>query len=294
MAGAGTGDEGRVAIIAGGGNLAVRVAEVLARQGRNPFVFAIEGEADPALLRFEHKVIGLAQFGTMLSILRRVKPADVVMIGGIRRRPPLRQMRPDWTAILLAARFLPRLGSGDDTLLRAVVETIEQAGFRVRGVHELVPELLAEAGQIAGPLPGRKDREAIATAAAGALALGRLDAGQACVAIGRRIVALEGAEGTDAMLARVADLRAQGRLPKGRGGALVKLAKPGQELRADLPTIGVTTVENAAAAGLNGIGVHAGRALIADHELTCSRASERGLFVVGVIPGALPEGQDEP
>lgn len=291
MAGDDANTVGRVAIIAGGGSLAVRVAEELAARGRDPFVIAVQGEADPALLRYEHTVIGVAQIGALIATLRRISPSDVVMIGGITRRPNLRQIRPDWTTIRLAARFLPRLKSGDDVLLRGVVETIEEAGFRVRGVHELVPDLLAGEGQIAGSAPGIRDREAIGSAVAGALALGRLDAGQACVAIGRRVVALEGVEGTDAMLGRVRDLRAQGRLPSSRGGVLAKLAKPGQELRADLPTIGVATVENADAAGLSGIVVHAGRALIADHELTCAKARERGLFIVGIVPESMTDGQ---
>lgn len=289
MTGVTAGKDGRVAIVAGGGRLPIWLAETLELQGREPFVVAIDGEADPEILRFEHQTINAAEIGVLISILNRVAPADVVMIGSIGRRPPLHKMRPDWTTIRLAARFLPKLRSGDDVLLRGIVEMIEEAGHRVRGVHELLPELLAEEGHIAGPKPGSADHEAIAAGVAGALALGRLDAGQACVAIGRRVVALEGAEGTDAMLERVAELRAQDRLPKRRGGVLIKLAKPGQELRTDLPTIGTRTVENAAAAQLAGIGVHAGRALIADYEKTCAKADELGLFVRGIVPEALAE-----
>ena len=120
-----------------------------------------------------------------------------------------------------------------------------------------------------------------------AAALGALDAGQACVAIGKRIVALEGAEGTDMMLERVAELRGLGRLKAGRGGVLVKLAKSGQELRADLPTIGTATMDKAAEAGLSGIAIHAGRALISDYETTCAHAEKAGLFLIGIVPEEL-------
>lgn len=281
--------DGRVAIIAGGGRLPGFVAETLQSQGRDPFIVAIEGEADPALLQYEHRTINTAQIGVLIEILDRVQPSDVVMIGGIRRRPSLTQIRLDWTTIRLAAKFLRRLRAGDDVLLRGVVEMIESAGYRVRGVHELVPELLASEGHIAGPKPASSSREAIAKAVEGAIALGNLDAGQACVAIGRRIVAFEGAEGTDAMLERVAQLRAEGRIPARRGGVLVKLAKPGQELRADLPTIGANTVENSAAAGLAGICVHAGRALIADFEITTAKADELGIFLTGIDPEAFSQ-----
>ncbi len=282
----------RVAIIAGGGDIPLYVAETLAEQGRNPFIVAIEGEADPALYRFEHQVVYPIRPGVLMSILKRVNPSDVVMVGGVKSRPKLRKIRPDWTTIKVMARFLPKLRSGDDVLLRGVVEMIEEAGYRVRGVHELVPNLLASEGHIAGPRPASSNRQPIATAIEGAIALGNLDAGQGCVAIGRRIVALEGAEGTDAMLERVARLRAEGRISGRRGGVLVKLAKPGQELRADLPTIGVRTVENAAAAGLSGICVHAGRALIADLDVTCAKADELGVFLTGIDPETFGEPVD--
>jgi DUF1009 family protein len=206
------------------------------------------------------------------------------MVGGVGARPDLRRLRPDWTTLRLAAYLLPKLRAGDDAILRGVIATIESAGFPVRGVHELVPDLLAEAGHIAGPKPARADIDAISAAARGALALGSLDAGQACVAVGKRIVALEGAEGTDLMLQRVAELRRIGRMKAGRGGVLVKLAKPGQELRADLPTIGTATIENAARAGLKGIAIHAGNALISDFEATCTRAKEEKVFLVGIDP----------
>jgi DUF1009 family protein len=110
----------------------------------------------------------------------------------------------------------------------------------------------------------------------------RFDIGQAVVVIGGRVVALEAAEGTDAMLARVAALRRDGRVRAGkRRGVLVKMAKRGQDLRTDLPVIGADTVENAAAAGLAGIAVEAGRTLIAERPATVAAADRAGLFVVG-------------
>ena len=275
---------GRVAIVAGSGRIPVYAAEKLAAAGRDPFIVAIEGEADEELLRYEHDFVNTAEIGRLVAILKRVGPSEVVMVGGVGARPDLRRLRPDWTTLRLAAWLLPKLRAGDDVILRGVIETIEGAGIPVRGVHELVPDLLAKAGHIAGPRPTKADNDAIAVAARGALALGALDAGQACVVIGKRIVALEGAEGTDMMLQRVAELRRIGRLKAGRGGVLVKLAKPGQELRADLPTIGEATVGNAARAGLKGIAVHAEKALISDFEATCAQAREEGVFVVGIDP----------
>ena len=281
---------GRVAIVAGSGRIPVYAAEKLAAAGRDPFIVAIEGEANEELLRYEHDFVNTAEIGRLVSILKRVGPSEVVMVGGVGARPDLRRLRPDWTTLRLAAFLLPKLRAGDDAILRGVIATIEGAGFPVRGVHELVPDLLADSGHIAGPKPARADSEAVSAAVRGALALGSLDAGQACVAVGKRIVALEGAEGTDLMLQRVAELRRIGRMKAGRGGVLVKLAKPGQELRADLPTIGVATVENAARAGLKGIAVHAGNALISDFEATCARANEEGVFLIGIDPDSVTAG----
>jgi DUF1009 family protein len=288
--GAGDGDRsGRIAIIAGNGQLPVTVAETLEKQGRNPFIFAIEGEADPALHRFEHETIYTAHIGRLLSTLKKVKPTEVVMIGGVRSRPNLLRIIPDRTTLRLLGRMLPKLRQGDDSLLRSVVEIIESEGVRVRGVHELVPELLAAKGLIAGPAPRKSDLESMQTGIAGAKALGLLDAGQACVAVGKRIVALEGAEGTDLMLERIAGLRNTGRLAKRPGGVLVKLAKPIQDIRVDLPTVGVSTIENAARAGLKGVAVHAGSSLIADYPDTCAKADELGLFLMGVDPEECPQ-----
>ncbi|WP_421851142.1 LpxI family protein [Oricola sp.] len=279
-----TGGDDRVAVIAGGGQLPVQVVETLRHAGRAPFVIAIEGEADPALLQFEHETIYPVHVGRLMSILDRVKPSAVVMIGAVKGRPSILRAIPDWPTLRVAARMLPKLRSGDDTLLRSVVDMIEEAGYPVRGVHEFLPDLLARKGNIAGPKPSKRDLDAVMTAANGAVTLGALDAGQACVAVGRRIVALEGAEGTDLMLERVAELRKLGRLPAGRGGVLVKLAKPNQEIRVDLPTIGISTVEKAAAAGLRGIAVHAGHALIADHESACGAAKQLDVFILGIDP----------
>ncbi len=137
---------------------------------------------------------------------------------------------------------------------------------------------------LTGTAPDAKERRNIAAAMAAALRLGNLDIGQGAIAAGGRVVALEGAEGTDLMIARVRDLRAAGRIPK-RGGVLVKMAKPRQDERADLPAIGVSTVENAARAGLAGIAVEAGRTFILGFGETVAMANERGLFIETISRG---------
>jgi len=166
--------------------------------------------------------------------------------------------------------------------LKMAIELIEASGARVIGVQDIIPELLAQTGPLGAIEPDKDDWKDIEVAAAAAVALGRLDVGQGAVAVGGRVVALEGPEGTDAMLARVAALRTEGRISTRRRGVLVKLCKPQQDLRADLPSIGASTIEGARAAGLAGIAIEAGRALVLERSATISQATEAGIFVTGI------------
>jgi DUF1009 family protein len=272
--------EGRTAIVAGNGLLPVAVAESLRKQGGNPLIVAIKGEAQPELYEGDHAEISIVELGGLVKILKAENISNVVLAGGIRHRPEFRAaLRPGNGNLIALLRFLRAFRLGDDGLLRAVIATIESYGFRVLGAHEIVPDIVA-------PAPGtitrkRADRESIANMEAArqaAIMIGSLDIGQAAVAIGRRVVALEGVEGTDAMLQRVADLRREKRINR-KGGVLVKCAKPQQEVRADLPAIGVSTVENAVKAGLKGIAIEARRTLILGFSETVAAADEAGLFI---------------
>ncbi len=158
------------------------------------------------------------------------------------------------------------------------------------GVQDIAPDLLATSGALGRIKPSADDVADIARAAEAAEALGRLDVGQGAVSIGGRIVALEGVEGTDRMLNRVAELRAEGRISMKRKGVLVKLCKPQQDIRADLPAIGISTVINAEKAGLAGIAVQAGRALVIEREKMLAAANEAGLFVCGIDLGLKDNG----
>jgi DUF1009 family protein len=274
----------RIALIAGSGRLPVEVAEGLERAGTPPLVIAIDGETHlpGAYDRLEQVKLPIEAFSELLPLLKRQRITHVVMAGGVSRRPPLRRIR--WSVQLL--RLLPRviaaLASGDNGLLSAIVGHLEANGIRVVGAHQILPDLLAQAGPMTRRRPDAAGRRDLKAAAGAALAIGRLDIGQAAVAIGGRVVAVEGIEGTDGLLDRVKDLRGHGRIAGIGGGALVKCAKPGQELRADLPTIGPLTIERVHAAGLAGIGVEAGRAFVLEFAQTMARADALGVFVVGL------------
>jgi UDP-2,3-diacylglucosamine hydrolase len=280
---------GRIGILAGGGRLPLTIAESVLQRGGSVHIVAIEGEADASVARFPHTWVNWGQAGRMVATLR--KHADAMVIAGGVRRPDLWKLRPDLGFLLSLPQILEMMaGGGDDSVLSRVVRFFEAKGIVVRGAHEVAPDLLALGGQ-AGALAldgqGRADAELGFAVRA---ALGPLDAGQAVVVGGGRVLAIEGAEGTDAMLARVAGLR-EGIEAAARSGVLAKGPKPGQELRVDMPAIGPRTVEHAAGAGLTGVAVEADAVLLLDRSEAITAADARGIAIEGLakIPLARQE-----
>ena len=267
-----------IGIVAGGGTLPDLLRTHLVRNGHAVRTIALRGEArlpDPDATH------GIGDVEGILRSFERLRVTHAVLIGWVRRRPGLSEARLGLRALRGVPGLLRALARGDDAILRAAVGAIEGAGVAVVGVQDVWPELVCETGAVGGERPTAAERALIERCAAAARTLGRFDVGQGVVAVGRRIVAVEGLEGTDQMLERVARLRADGRLRQS-GGVLVKVSKPGQELRADLPSIGPHTIGLASAAGLRGIAVEAGRSLLIERERTLALANERALFVFGI------------
>jgi DUF1009 family protein len=267
---------GKLGILAGAGELPARLVEACRGEGRAFFVIAFEGEADPApLAGVPHAWVRLGAAGTAFKHLREEGVEELVLAGGI-RRPTLAALRPDWRA----AAFFAKAGYralGDDGLLSAIVKELEAEGFRVVGPESVLPSSLLPKGKIGRHVPDADADADIARGLEVARAMGALDIGQAAVVQQGLVLGVEAIEGTDALLARCAALRREG-----PGGVLVKTAKPGQERRADLPTIGVHTVKGAAKAGLRGIAGEAGATLVVDLDGVRREADAAGLFVVGI------------
>jgi DUF1009 family protein len=283
----------RVGIVAGGGKLPEAVASSLEAQDHKPFVVILEGEADPAgpLGSHDHALLKLEHFAELVPLLKRNRVTHLVLAGEVKRRPKLSALRLNASLLAALPRLAIELSLGDDGLLRAILRYIERRGIRVVGAHEVVPELVAVEGCYTKAAPQASDRRDIEAARTAAEAIGALDIGQGAVAIGGRVVALEGIEGTDGLLARVGGLRGHGRLAGKARGVLVKCAKPGQEARADLPSIGPNTVEGAHAAGLAGVAVEAGHSLVLDGPTMVEKADALGLFVVGLPPKGTANGR---
>jgi DUF1009 family protein len=191
----------------------------------------------------------------------------------------------DLTTLAVLPRFLPYFRGGDDRLLSGVASFLEERGFRLLGAHEVAPEILMPEGSTGRLAPDAGALDDIRFGFSLLRAIGSFDVGQATVVAGLRVLAVEAAEGTAAMLGRIAAMRSNGRLKlPPRAGVLVKAAKPGQDRRIDLPAIGPDTVAQAKAAGLAGIAVEAGSTIVAEPDRLARHADEAGLFVVGVAP----------
>jgi lipid-A-disaccharide synthase len=276
----------RIGILAGGGRLPLMLAESATRRGASAHIIAIEGEADPAVQRYPHTWVNWGEFGRMLAILRAEGGGEVVIAGGV-RRPDLFALRPDLGFFASLPRLARLLAGGDDAVLSRVVRLLEAKGLIVRGAHEVAPELLAERGAIGGVAASQEARTDAALAAAVRAAIGPFDVGQAVVVAAGRVLAIEAAEGTDAMLARVASLRQKGLAPR-LGGVLSKGPKPGQELRVDMPAIGPRTIEAAAAAELEAVAVDAGAVLVLDRAEAVRLAAARQCALLGLTPATPP------
>ncbi|HET6197226.1 MAG TPA: UDP-2,3-diacylglucosamine diphosphatase LpxI [Acetobacteraceae bacterium] len=269
-------------ILAGGGRLPGQVAAAAQAAGRNVFIIGLEGFADPAVLApWPHEVVRILAAGRIIAALREHKCRDLVLVGPV-RRPSLFNLRPDAEGARILARIGRAAFAGDDGLLAAVLKVFAEEGFHIVGVQEILNEALGPRGLLSHIAPDALAMADIGRGIAVARALGAIDVGQGCVVQQGIVLALEAAEGTDAMLGRCAGLARPG-----PGGVLVKLVKPGQDRRADLPTIGPATLRGADAAGLRGVAFEAGGTILAERAAAVAAADAAGLFLLGLGPDEL-------
>jgi len=264
-----------IGIIAGGGHLPLMLKTQLAKEGKPFFVVALEGFCDLSLYQdCPHKSIRVGAIGEILKTLKQNNATTLVFAGSV-QRPSLSSLRPDATAL----KWLTRLGVkafGDDGLFRGIIGELAKEGFQVLGVQDFLPQTLVGKGTLGGISPNFQDHRDIEKGILVAHALGVHDVGQAVVVEQGLVLAVEGIEGTAAMMHRT-----QGLKREAKGGVLVKAFKPQQESRVDLPAIGPETVKQAMLLGLNGIALESGRALIISPEETFGLADKNGLFIFG-------------
>ncbi len=269
----------KLGIIAGGGSLPKDLIDCCLAQKRDFFVLAIEGNAQKEFIpeNIPHKWIRIGQAGTGFKIFKDEKVEEIVMIGTI-KRPSFFDLVPD----LRTTAFFAKVGAkslGDDGILRALISEIEQDGMTVRGIHEVMPELLIKEGVLGKIKPSKQAKQDLKRAVEVATALGKLDVGQAAVVQQGLVLGVEGIEGTAELLNRCKNYKR-----KGDGGVLVKIRKPQQDMRVDLPAIGDKTIISAYECGLEGVALHAGNGLIVNEKETIKLADKLGIFVIGVNP----------
>lgn len=259
----------RLAILSGSGALPRLL------QAANPSAFVVTFKG------IEAEVVGYGasfeKMGALFDTLRQEGVTQVVFAGSM-ARPALNPMRFDSKMLRLAPRLMAAMNLGDDGLLSTVIDVFEGEGFAVIGAHQAAPQLIAKAGLIAGPRP----KKAILADAARALdiltTLAPLDVGQGCVVSGGLCLGIETLQGTDALLGFVAQTPAH--LRRGGGGVFYKAPKAGQELRVDMPAIGVGTVELAHEAGLDGIVIAAQKVLLLDRPALEMAIQKTGMFLL--------------
>lgn len=263
-------------LIAGGGAMPVEIIDHCNRNGIPVFAVGLKPFADEEQLgRAPHILAGIGQAGKILNAFKEHDVHDIVLAGGI-KRPSLKELIPDGEGMKIAARLALKRMS-DDGLFRAVMDEVEKRGFRIVGIEEVVPEMLFREGVYGKVKPTKDDMNDIARGWRVAKAIGAVDVGQAVVVQEGLVLAMEAIEGTDMVLSRASQLRKPGKAP-----VMVKVLKPGQDMRVDLPAIGLQTIDLFIQYGIGGIAVEAGGILLIEKEAVIKKADDHGIFIVGL------------
>ncbi|MBZ0218509.1 MAG: UDP-2,3-diacylglucosamine diphosphatase LpxI [Fimbriimonadaceae bacterium] len=272
---------GTLAIFAGGGEIPKQVVRAADSLGRALFILGMKDVTDPTLEAWPLAWLKWGEFGRMLKLLKANHCTEIVLIGKV-QRPHIKDIKFDFGALAKIPKLLSMMAGGDGDVLNALVQAFEQNGIQVIGAHQVAPELCLTEKNLGRHSPDRAASKDIQVGLDVARKIGALDIGQGVIVDSCRIVAVEAAEGTDEMIARSGMLRLGKR--HGRSGVLVKVPKPGQDLRVDMPTIGVATIEGLARAGFAGIAVERGHTLVVEKEAVRAVADKTGLFVTTVPP----------
>lgn len=273
----------KLGIVASGGALPVRIVEECAARCAPYHVIRLARLTDPSLDAHPGDDCGLAEIGKIIRSLKEAE-CDAAVFAGIVARPDFSKLKPDWRGAALLPKVIAAAAKGDGALLGVLVETLEAEGFIVVGADEVIQSVTVKRGALGRHAPAETHLADMRKGAQLVAAIGSFDVGQGAVVASGLVLAIEAAEGTDAMLERCAALPAGARGGDGLNGVLVKRPKPGQELRIDLPTIGVETIRKAHKAGLAGVAVEAGAALMLDPAEAVAEADRLGLFIYGFAP----------
>lgn len=269
-------------IIAGGGELPRAIAESARASGRDVFILAINGTTDAWAKDYPSEWLSLGEPGRAVKALHAHNCSDLTLAGRV-QRPKFSEIKLDAKGVMAAPRVIAAALKGDDALLRSLVDMFQREGFRIIGAAEAAPDLIAKPGLMGRVRPNDENNADIAQALKIVHALGAFDVGQAAIVCEGLPLAVEAAEGTDAMISRIVMLPEHFRGSAGKPrGVLVKAPKPIQDRKTDLPVVGVETVRNVSKAFLAGIAIEAGGAIIVDRTAVIAEADKLGVFLIGI------------
>lgn len=266
----------KLGIVAGGTTLPALLARSAIEGGREVFIVALKGQAEPDVVEtFDHAWVRMGAAGKALEHLRRESVEEIVLAGPV-TRPTLGELVPDGRALSFLATGV--FSMGDNGLLSAIVRQLEQQeGFRVIGIPDILEDIVAPPGVLSDRGPDSRESADIRRGMAVLESLNLADVGQAVAVQNGVVLGIEAVEGTDALINRVGELARPG-----AGPVLVKFSKTGQELRADQPVTGPGTVTACVSAGFSGIAIETGRSLILDLPNTIAVANRHNLFVTSL------------
>lgn len=273
--------QGPLGLIAGNGRFPFLVAEAARKRGRRIVLIRLREETDPGLenLVDEAHEVSLGQLGSCIAALRKAGVAEAIMAGQVRHRQIFSGIVPDLTLMGVLARLAFK---NTDSLIGGVADALEREGIRLMSSVELLSDQLADEGAMSGRRPSSDEQKAIEYGVRIATELGRLDLGQTVVVKDRAVVALEAMEGTDEAIARGARIA-------GPGVVVVKMAKPRQDMRFDVPVVGDRTLQSLREAKAAVLAVEAGKTLLLDKPAFLASAKAMGLVVVGVTRRKMEE-----
>jgi DUF1009 family protein len=262
----------KIALIAGAGPFPMLFAREMRKAGRTVVAVAHEGETDPELASLVDALVSIrvGQIGQMIAFFRSHGITEAVMAGGIAKKQ-IFDFHPDARCLSLLANVRER---GDDALLRALADEMKRDGIAIVSATDLLPSLLAPLGEMTRKLSPREEED-VRFGWRIAKEIGRLEIGQCVVVREGVVLAVEAIEGSDAAIRRGGALGE-------RNGVVVKVSKPGQDLRFDLPSVGVGTIDAMSDVAASVLAVEAGKTLVFDREAMCEKARAAHIAIVGI------------
>jgi UDP-2,3-diacylglucosamine hydrolase len=264
----------KIGIIAGGGQFPLLFARAAKEEGREVVVVAHEGESRPDLATAADRLywIKLGQLGKIISYFKKEKVSEAVFLGTITKTNIFRDIRPDWRGLSLWRKIDIR---HDDSILRAIADELEKEGILVRESTLYLGKLLFPKGVLTRKAASASQLEDVRFGWRIARAVGGLDIGQCVVVRDRTVLAVEAIEGTDAAIRRGGSLA-------GEQAVVVKVKKPNQDYRFDLPAIGLQTIATMEESKASLLAVESGQALLFDGEEVVRRADAAGITIIGI------------